>query len=165
MRACPCCRNMALRRSWDWCVAAADQQETRGGDRELGNFFAGRLAELRVRWRHATPGWRNMNPVNEPLTTAKFGGLYGFWYPHGKDDPAFRPSYTEPVPWSRASSMRALREVNPHAELECRTEEQYSSFTGTQELSELVGFYNLRRWLGWDLLFWRSIGNILFATA
>ena len=24
-------------------------------------------------------------PVNEPLTTARFSGLYGFWYPHGRD--------------------------------------------------------------------------------
>jgi dTDP-4-dehydrorhamnose reductase len=23
-------------------------------------------------------------PVNEPLTTARFSGLYGFWYPHKK---------------------------------------------------------------------------------
>ena len=25
-------------------------------------------------------------PVNEPLTTARFSGLYGVWYPHGHDD-------------------------------------------------------------------------------
>src|SRR5205823_1524664 len=24
-------------------------------------------------------------PVNEPLTTARFSGLYGHWYPHGHD--------------------------------------------------------------------------------
>lgn len=38
-------------------------------------------------------------PINEPLTTARFCGLYGFWYPHGghgrggrrpPDDAAFR---------------------------------------------------------------------------
>ncbi|HEX9918834.1 MAG TPA: family 1 glycosylhydrolase, partial [Pyrinomonadaceae bacterium] len=28
-------------------------------------------------------------PVNEPLTTARFSGLYGHWYPHGKDYPTF----------------------------------------------------------------------------
>src|SRR3712207_2719887 len=24
-------------------------------------------------------------PINEPLTTARFSGLYGHWYPHGRD--------------------------------------------------------------------------------
>ena len=28
-------------------------------------------------------------PVNEPLTTARFSGLYGFWYPHAKNDVSF----------------------------------------------------------------------------
>ncbi|RYZ61987.1 MAG: hypothetical protein EOO14_03625, partial [Chitinophagaceae bacterium] len=28
-------------------------------------------------------------PVNEPLTTARFSGLYGFWYPHRADDSSF----------------------------------------------------------------------------
>jgi dTDP-4-dehydrorhamnose reductase len=28
-------------------------------------------------------------PVNEPLTTARFSGLYGHWYPHRRDYPSF----------------------------------------------------------------------------
>ena len=28
-------------------------------------------------------------PVNEPLTTARFSGLYGLWYPHKKNDASF----------------------------------------------------------------------------
>ena len=28
-------------------------------------------------------------PVNEPLTTARFSGLYGHWYPHGQSDCTF----------------------------------------------------------------------------
>src|SRR3954463_15166732 len=28
-------------------------------------------------------------PINEPLTTARFSGLYGHWYPHGTDDATF----------------------------------------------------------------------------
>src|SRR5436853_936840 len=27
----------------------------------------------------------NYTPINEPLTTARFSGLYGHWYPHGRD--------------------------------------------------------------------------------
>ena len=44
--------------------------------------YAGRLAE-RFPWvDHYTP-------VNEPLTTARFSGLYGHWYPHGRDARTF----------------------------------------------------------------------------
>src|SRR5947199_1111101 len=32
------------------------------------------------------PWVRDYTPVNEPLTTARFSGLYGHWYPHGKDE-------------------------------------------------------------------------------
>ena len=28
-------------------------------------------------------------PVNEPLTTARFCGLYGLWYPHQKNELSF----------------------------------------------------------------------------
>jgi dTDP-4-dehydrorhamnose reductase len=34
--------------------------------------------------------WLEMwTPVNEPLTTARFSGLYGLWYPHARNDYAF----------------------------------------------------------------------------
>src|SRR5690606_32660808 len=44
--------------------------------------YAGALAR-----RH--PWVRYYTPVNEPLTTARFSGLYGHWYPHGRDGPTF----------------------------------------------------------------------------
>ena len=28
-------------------------------------------------------------PVNEPLTTARFSALYGYWYPHRRDEHSF----------------------------------------------------------------------------
>ena len=34
--------------------------------------------------------WVNyFTPVNEPLTTARFSGLYGHWYPHCKNETVF----------------------------------------------------------------------------
>ena len=36
-------------------------------------------------WQFAVPApphITNYTPVNEPLTTARFSGLYGAWYPH-----------------------------------------------------------------------------------
>ena len=55
-------------------------------------------------------------PVNEPLTTARFSGLYGLWYPHGRDDRTFARSL---VNQCRATilSMRAIRRINPKAKL------------------------------------------------
>ena len=35
------------------------------------------------------PWLRDVTPVNEPLTTARFSGLYGHWYPHLRSEAAF----------------------------------------------------------------------------
>lgn len=51
--------------------------------------FADRLAEYAGAVAHRYPWAEYYTPVNEPLTTARFSGLYGFWYPHGRDDRLF----------------------------------------------------------------------------
>ena len=54
--------------------------------------------------------------MNEPLTTARFSGLYGHWHPHGRDDRTFvRALLTECK--ATVLSMAAIRRVNPHAQL------------------------------------------------
>ena len=88
-------------------------------------------------------------PVNEPLTTARFSGLYGHWYPHGRDDATFaRALLTQ----CRAVvlSMRAVREVNPRARL-VQTDDLGKTFS-TRALSYQAEFENERRWLTFDLL-------------
>ena len=35
------------------------------------------------------PWVRDWTPVNKPLTTARFSALYGYWYPHTKDERLF----------------------------------------------------------------------------
>ena len=45
---------------------------------KLGDFA--RAVAERYPWLEMT------TPVNEPLTTARFAGLYGLWYPHARDD-------------------------------------------------------------------------------
>jgi dTDP-4-dehydrorhamnose reductase len=35
------------------------------------------------------PWLRDYTPVNEPLTTARFSGLYGVWYPHHRNTHSF----------------------------------------------------------------------------
>jgi dTDP-4-dehydrorhamnose reductase len=88
-------------------------------------------------------------PVNEPLTTARFSGLYGHWYPHGRDAGTFARAL---VGQCRATvlAMRAIREINPHAQL-IQTEDLGKTFS-TRELGYQADFENVRRWLSLDLL-------------
>src|SRR5437868_211958 len=48
-------------------------------------------------------------PVNEPLTTARFSGLYGAWYPHGRDTPGFITMLLNQVK-GVVYSMKAIRQ-------------------------------------------------------
>jgi dTDP-4-dehydrorhamnose reductase len=88
-------------------------------------------------------------PVNEPLTTARFSGLYGHWYPHGRDAATFARAL---VGQCRATvlSMRAVREVNPRAQL-IQTEDLGKTFS-TRALGYQAEFENVRRWASLDLL-------------
>ncbi|MDB5948683.1 MAG: dTDP-4-dehydrorhamnose reductase [Massilia sp.] len=88
-------------------------------------------------------------PVNEPLTTARFSGLYGVWYPHGKDDFTFVQALLNECRGT-VLAMRAIRQVNPDAKL-VQTDDICKNY-GTQPMAELVNFFNERRWLTWDLL-------------
>ena len=104
--------------------------------------FAGRFAE-RFPWVGA------YTPVNEPLTTARFSGLYGHWYPHGRDNATFARCF---LTQCRAIvlSMRAIRRINPAAEL-IQTED-FGQTHAPRPLRYQADFENERRWLTWDLL-------------
>lgn len=88
-------------------------------------------------------------PVNEPLTTARFSGLYGHWYPHGRDDATFMQALLQQC---RAIilSMQAIRRVNPQAQL-IQTED-LGKVLSTPLLTYQAEFENERRWLSFDLL-------------
>src|SRR4051812_2021384 len=111
--------------------------------------FATGLAEYARLVAERYPYIDAYTPVNEPLTTARFSGLYGFWYPHGRDYPTFaRALITE----CRAVvlAMRAVRRVNPQARL-VQTEDLGRTY-GSPALGSLTAFHNERRWLSLDLL-------------
>ncbi|MGI4743934.1 MAG: family 1 glycosylhydrolase [Janthinobacterium lividum] len=88
-------------------------------------------------------------PVNEPLTTARFSGLYGLWYPHGRSDATFVRILINELQATRLA-MLAIREVNPAAQL-VQTEDLGQAH-GTPALAEQVAFENHRRWLTFDVL-------------
>lgn len=88
-------------------------------------------------------------PVNEPLTTARFSGMYGHWYPHGKDDLTFACALLGECQ-AIALAMKAIREVNPDAKL-VQTEDLGKTYS-TPKLIYQAELENERRWLSFDLL-------------
>ena len=88
-------------------------------------------------------------PINEPLTTARFGGLYGHWYPHQKS----RKAFVEILLRECRATIRAMAEiraVRPDAQL-IQTDDLGKTHS-TPELSYQADLENERRWLTWDLL-------------
>jgi dTDP-4-dehydrorhamnose reductase len=95
------------------------------------------------------PWVTHYTPVNEPLTTARFSGMYGHWYPHGRDDLTFARALLGECR-AIALSMQAIREVNPDAQL-VQTEDLGKTYS-TPKLAYQAEFENERRWLSFDLL-------------
>jgi dTDP-4-dehydrorhamnose reductase len=104
--------------------------------------FARKVAE-RYPWIDA------YTPINEPLTTARFSGLYGHWYPHRQDENSFVTILLNEL---RATvlAMQAIRKVNSQATL-IQTEDLGRTYS-TPKLRYQADFSNERRWLTWDLL-------------
>ncbi|MDB5390008.1 MAG: dTDP-4-dehydrorhamnose reductase [Planctomycetaceae bacterium] len=88
-------------------------------------------------------------PINEPLTTARFSALYGFWYPHSRDNHSFAMALLNQCK-AIALAMRAIRESNPDAKL-VQTEDLGKTFS-SPSLRYQADFENARRWLTFDLL-------------
>lgn len=111
--------------------------------------FALGLAEFAQAFAARYPWVEHYTPVNEPLTTARFSGLYGHWYPHGRDDLTFMRALLTQCR-AVALSMAAIRKVNPKAQL-IQTEDLSKTFS-TPLLAYQAQFENERRWLSLDLL-------------
>ncbi|MDB5743378.1 MAG: family oxidoreductase [Polaromonas sp.] len=88
-------------------------------------------------------------PINEPLTTARFSGLYGHWYPHGRDMATFLRTLVNQCR-AVALSMQAIRRIQPDAQL-VQTEDLGKAFS-TPLMQYQADYENERRWLSFDLL-------------
>ena len=111
--------------------------------------FATGLAEFAGSVARRFPWIDAYTPVNEPLTTARFSGLYGHWHPHGRDDRTFvRCLLTQCR--AIALAMTAVREVGPDAALIMT--EDLGHTHAPPALEDQARFENERRWLSWDLL-------------
>ncbi|GGB82175.1 family 1 glycosylhydrolase [Dyadobacter sediminis] len=113
-----------------------------------GSFEKG-LADYARLVAQKFPWIQYYTPVNEPLTTARFCGLYGHWYPHQSDELCF---YKILLSECKATimAMQAIREINPSAEL-IQTDDLGKCYS-TPLLKYQADYENERRWLSYELI-------------
>ncbi len=115
----------------------------------LDDQFPYLLADFAKQVATKFPHIRYYTPVNEPLTTARFSGLYGIWYPHQKNDEAFVRMLLIQLK-AIVLSMQEIRKINPLAQL-VQTEDLGKTYS-TPLLRYQADLENTRRWLTYDLL-------------
>ena len=117
------------------------------------NFFDGSFEEGVAKYARAVaerfPWLEYYTPVNEPLTTARFCGLYGHWYPHLTDEYSFYKILLSECK-ATVMAMKAIREINPDAKL-IQTEDLGKTYS-TPTLAYQADFENERRWVSYELL-------------
>jgi dTDP-4-dehydrorhamnose reductase len=117
------------------------------------NFFDGSfengLAEYARQVATQFPWLEYYTPVNEPLTTARFCGMYGHWYPHMR---GYHPFFKVLLSECKATvlAMNAIRKINPEAKL-IQTED-LGKCHSTPFLRYQADFENERRWISYELL-------------
>lgn len=114
-----------------------------------GDSFAEGLAAYAASVASKFPWVEYYTPVNEPLTTARFCGLYGFWFPHQTSDYSFLRILLNECK-ATVLAMAAICKVNPRAKL-VQTEDLGKTHS-TPALAYQATFENHRRWLSIDLL-------------
>jgi dTDP-4-dehydrorhamnose reductase len=95
------------------------------------------------------PWLQYYTPVNEPLTTARFSGLYKLWYPHKSNDRSFILMLLNQLK-GVVLAMQEIRKINPQAKL-VQTEDLGKTYS-TALLRYQANFENHRRWLTYDFL-------------
>lgn len=108
-----------------------------------------KLAEYARAVAERYPWVTDFTPVNEPVTTARFSGLYGHWYPHGRSAEVFVRALLAECR-ATALAMRAIREITPSARL-VQTEDLGRTYS-TPLLAYQARHENQRRLLSLDLL-------------
>ena len=111
--------------------------------------FPALLAEYAAAVARRYPWVDTYTPINEPLTTARFSGLYGHWYPHHRDDASFCRMLIQQCRASQLA-LRAIRRVRPGARF-LHTEDLGATLS-TPALLYQAEFENERRFLSHDLL-------------
>src|SRR4030095_14786753 len=143
--------------SWDWAQKLLEKQHEHGitpivgllhhgsgpaftnlSDPNFPNLFAS-YAYLVAR---KFPFIEYYTPINEPLTTARFSGLYGNWYPHKKSSYDFAKMLLNELK-GIVLAMDSIRTVNKHAKL-IQTEDLAKTYSRST-LKYQADFENIRR--------------------
>ena len=115
----------------------------------LDENFPFLLAEYAKSVAEKFPWLHYYTPINEPLTTARFSGLYGLWYPHATNGKSFAIMLLNELK-GIVLAMKEIRKINPQAQL-VQTEDLGKTYS-TKKLAYQARFENERRWLTFDLL-------------
>ena len=91
-------------------------------------------------------------PVNEPLTTARFGGAYGWWPPYGRDHRTFVRLLLAQAE-AHVQAARVIRRIRPDARIVAN--EDVGLTIGSPACRDAADRENARRWLTFDLLLGR----------
>jgi dTDP-4-dehydrorhamnose reductase len=149
---------------WTWTEERLDAFRARGVDVIAGLVHHGSgpaythlldpsfpelLAGYAAKVAEQFPWIEYYTPVNEPLTTARFSGLYGIWYPHARDAESCIRMLLNQIK-GVVLSMQAIRKINPDAKL-VQTEDLGKVYS-TPKLHYQAKYENERRWLTYDLL-------------
>ena len=111
--------------------------------------FADHLAGYARLVAERYPWLRWWTPVNEPVSTARFSGLYGHWYPHARRDDIFVQILLNECR-GIVQAMRAIREVIPDA-MYMHTDDA-GVITSSCALSYQAEFENERQMVAMDLV-------------
>ena len=111
--------------------------------------FADHLASYARRVAERYPWVRWWTPVNEPVSTARFSGLYGHWYPHARRDDIFVQILLNECR-GIVQAMHAIREVIPDA-MYMHTDDA-GVITSSSALSYQAEFENERQMVAMDLV-------------
>ena len=115
----------------------------------MDSCFPGEIEKYARQVAERFPWLEYYTPINEPLTTARFCGLYGFWYPHHTNAKSFADIFLNEMK-AVVLSMKAIRKINPVAKL-VQTEDLGKTYS-TDLLRYQAEFENQRRWLTMDIL-------------
>lgn len=113
-----------------------------------GSFEQG-LASYATEVAKQFPWLEYFTPVNEPLTTARFCGLYGHWFPHKASDYDFFKVLLSECK-ATIMAMKAIRQINPNAKL-IQTDD-LGKCHSTPLLKYQADLENERRWVSYELL-------------
>lgn len=115
----------------------------------LDEAFPDKFADYAEQVAREFPWIEHYTPINEPLTTARFSGLYGLWFPHLNHEVFFYQMVVNQAV-ATVKAMQKIRAINPAAKL-IQTED-LCKVHSTPHLQYQADYENERRWLSYDLI-------------